>query len=119
MGNLLIILSDTPFQSERVEHVLNIAEAALEKEHQVSIFLFMDGVYNMMRTQNGDIFKMEPVSERLRALMEKGVEVKSCKLCKVLRGLDESVALDGVSVSGVSFLNEAITEADSVISIIG
>jgi len=118
MGNLLIILSDTPFQSERVDHVLKIAETALEKEHQVSVFLFMDGVYNMMRTQNGGVFKMEPVSERLRILMEKGAEVNSCKLCNVLRGLNESVALDGVPVSGVSFLNEAIAEADSVISIL-
>jgi len=119
MGKLLIVISDTPFQSERVDHALNIAEATLEKGHEVSIFLFMDGVYNMMSTQSGNAFKLVPVNARLRSLQEKGAKVNCCRLCKDLRGIDESVALDGISTSGISFLNEAITEADSVISILG
>jgi len=119
MGNLLIVLSDTPFQSERVDHALNIAEVALDKGHEVSIFLLMDGVYNMIKTQNGDAFKLIPVNERLRDLLEKGAKVDCCKLCKKLRGLVESVILNGIPASGISFLNEAIMEADSIISIIG
>lgn len=51
MAKLLIILCDTPFQSERVEHSLNIAEVALSKGHEVSFYLFMDGVYNLMTSQ--------------------------------------------------------------------
>lgn len=119
MGNLLIVLSDTPFQSERVDHVLNIAEVALDKGHDVSIFLFMDGVYNMMKTQNGNAFKLVPVNKRLRGILEKGAKVNCCRLCKELRGLVESVTLNGIPASGLSFLNEAITEADSIISILG
>lgn len=119
MGNLLMVISDTPFQSERVDHALNIAETALDKGHEVSIFLFMDGVYNMVITQRGDAFKLMPINVRLRGLLEKGAKVNCCRLCKDLRGIDESVALDGISATGISFLNEAITEADSVISILG
>lgn len=119
MGNLLIVLSDTPFQSERVDHALNIAEVALDKGHEVSIFLFMDGVYNMISTQKGDAFNLVPVNARLRNLMENGAKVNCCRLCKELRGLVESVTLNGIPASGISFLNEAITEADSIISILG
>ena len=119
MGNLLIVLSDTPFQSERVDHALNIAEVAIDKGHEVSIFLLMDGVYNMMKTQNGNAFKLVPVNERLRGLLEKGAKVNCCRLCKELRGLVESVTLNGIPASGISFLNEAIMDADSIISIIG
>ena len=119
MGNLLIILSDTPFQSERVDHALNIADVTLDKGHEVSIFLLMDGVYNMMKTQNGIPFKLIPINEKLRGLLEKGAKIDCCRLCKKLRGLIESVTLNGIPASGISFLNEAIMEADSIISIIG
>lgn len=118
MGNLLIALSDTPFQSERVDHALNLAEVALDKGHGVSIFLLMDGVYNLIKTQNGDPFKLIPINERLRDLLKKGAKIEACKLCKELRGLIESVILNDIPASGISFLNEAIMEADSIISIL-
>ncbi|RLI33385.1 sulfur reduction protein DsrE, partial [Candidatus Bathyarchaeota archaeon] len=46
MKKLLIILCETPFHSDKVDQTINIAEAAISKKHEVSVFLFMDGVYN-------------------------------------------------------------------------
>ena len=116
MGKLLMVLSLTPFQSERVDHALNIASVSLDNGNEVTIFLFMDGVYNMTKTQKGEVFKVKPTSQRLVELMGKGAEVTCCRLCKELRGLEDLMIPEGIEIKGVSYLNDAITEADSVIS---
>jgi tRNA 2-thiouridine synthesizing protein D len=119
MGKLLFVLCETPFQSERVDHALNIADAAIKIGHDVSIFLFMDGVYNMTRTQNGTPFKVKAVSQRLKELIGKGVEVNCCRLCKEIRGVEDSLTTEGIETTGVAELNDAIAEADAVISFTG
>ena len=43
MGILGIMLTDGPWQTERWETVTKIAEAALDKGHEVKMFLFLDG----------------------------------------------------------------------------
>jgi len=119
LGKLLIILSDPPFQSERVEHALRIANTALDKGHRVSFYLLMDGVYNIITSQKGEAFRVMPISERLKELMVKGTRVTCCKLCMELRGLEESMIPEGVIVGGISDLNDEISEADSVLSFMG
>ena len=59
-GKLLLFLSDSPFQHESVDNAIEISEAALEKGHEVNIFLMMDGVYNPVNSQNGEPFQMTP-----------------------------------------------------------
>ena len=119
MGKILFIICDTPFQSDRVDKAIKMADAALSKEHQVSIFLFMDGVYNMLTTQNGEHFKIQPIFKRLKNLMKKGATVSCCKLCKELRGIEENLILEGVNPTGVSWLNEEIEDTNVVISFTG
>ena len=119
MGKLLIILCDTPFQSERVEHALKIAETALDKGHEVSFFLFMDGVYNMLTTQKGEHFRVTPVSERLKGLMAEGAKVTCCRLCAELRGVESSLRPGEITPTGVSEIDEELIEADAVLSFTG
>lgn len=119
MGNLLILLSDTPFNSDKVEKALRIAEAAIKKTHEVSIFLFMDGVYNILNTQDGTPFNLMPIYKRIQELMKNGAKIYSCKLCKTLRGIEDNIIPDGIVVGGIAELNDLIGEADSIISFIG
>ena len=111
MGKLLIILCDPPFQYERVEHALRTADTALDKGHRVSFYLLIDDVYNIITSQKGDVFRVIPISERLKELMLKGTRVTCCKLCMELRGLEESMMPEGVIVGGISDLNDEISEA--------
>lgn len=119
LGKLFIILCDTPFQSERVEQVLKLAETAIEKGHEVSFFLFMDGVYNMLTTQKGEHFQVTPVSKRLKDLISRGAKITCCKLCMELRGLEKSMIPEGIMPTGVSEINDEISEADAVLSFTG
>jgi tRNA 2-thiouridine synthesizing protein D len=119
MGKLLLILCETPFQSENVDHAIQIAEKALEKGHEVSIFLFMDGVYNMIKTQNGNHFNLQTVSSQLQRLLARGAEITCCRLCKELRGLNEEMTPEGIRTIGIGELNDEISDADVVLSFTG
>jgi sulfur relay (sulfurtransferase) complex TusBCD TusD component (DsrE family) len=119
LGRILLILGDTPFQSERVAHVINLSTAALRMGHQVSIFLFMDGVYNMLPTQRGDIFQVNSITDELAGLSKMGARIMCCKLCSEIRGLGGSIKPDFVEVTGVGELNDEYTDSDAVLSFIG
>jgi sulfur relay (sulfurtransferase) complex TusBCD TusD component (DsrE family) len=119
MKKLLIILCETPFHSDKVDQTIKIAEAAISKKHEVSVFLFMDGVYNMTSTQDGAPFKIQSVSQRLQDLINKGAAVYCCKLCTILRGITEDIAPSNIQATGVAELNDLIAEADAVISFMG
>ena len=119
MGKLLLILGDTPFQSERVTHVIELSKAALKMGHRVSIFLFMDGVYNMLQTQRGEVFRVNSVNEELAALADLGARIMCCKLCSDIRGLGGSIKPDFVEDTGIGELNEEYNDSDAVLSFIG
>ena len=116
MGKLQIIISLSPFQNELVDHSIKIANAALDKGHIVSMFLYMDGVYNMTLSQNGDPFKMESISQRIRKLIQRGITIKSCKLCKMLRGVQTENMPPEIEATGTADLNDEFTDADAVLT---
>lgn len=116
---LAIILAETPFHSDKVYQSIKIAEAALCKKYSVSIFLFMDGVYNLILTQDGKPFKIESVSSRLHKLMDNGAEIYCCRLCKTLRGITDDMISPRIQVTGISELNDLISYSDAVISFTG
>jgi sulfur relay (sulfurtransferase) complex TusBCD TusD component (DsrE family) len=119
MGKILLILGDTPFQSERVTHAIGLAKAALNAGHKVSVFLFMDGVYNMLQTQRGEAFKVTSVSNELSTLARMGARIMCCKLCSELRGLDGSMKPGFVEDTGVGELNDEYVDSDAIISFMG
>ena len=119
LGKILLIICDPPFQSDRVDKAYKIADAALEKGHQVSIFLFMDGVYNMLTTQNGEHFRMETSADRLNRLMDKGAVISCCNLCKDLRGIEDHMMVDVITPQGVSWMNDEMEDTNVVISFSG
>ena len=116
MRNLHIILCLSPFHNELVEHALKIAEVAFDKGHKVSMFPYMDGVYNMMLSQDGSPFKMEEISKRLQKLLDKGVIIKSCKLCKTLRGIPDNNKPPNIESKGTSELDDEFMTSDVVLA---
>ncbi|MGD2201302.1 MAG: DsrE family protein [Candidatus Bathyarchaeota archaeon] len=117
-GNLLILLCDTPFQHESVDHVIEIADAALEKGHKVNIYLMMDGVYTPVKSQNGGPFNVTSVSDRLRGLMERGSKISNCRVCMEIRGVTTDSLPEDVDVGGIFDLSQMIEEADVVLSMV-
>ena len=108
MGKLLLLLGKTPFHYELSEHCFQIARAAVEEGHKVSLFLFIDGVYNLLKTQNGDIFKVKTAYEEMNELIDLGVKVSCCKLCTELRGIKNFLKSPEINATGLGQLNDEL-----------
>lgn len=116
MGNLLIILGEPPFHSDKTEQAFKIAETAVSLGHNLSFFLIMDGVYNVINSQNGEPLKVTPNSKRLKNLFEKGARILCCRLHTMIRGITPSLIPEGIETSGIPELNDLITSSDAVLS---
>lgn len=119
LSSLLILLFDPPFQRDSAEHTYEIAQAALRKGHKVNIFLMMDGVYNPVKSQNGETFHMHSISEKLGELLGKGVRIVACRVCAELRGIKQEMLPEGLDVGGIYDLADMVAESDVVISFVG
>jgi sulfur relay (sulfurtransferase) complex TusBCD TusD component (DsrE family) len=111
-----ILLCDSPFQHESVDHTMEIARAFLRKGHGVNIYLMMDGVYAPNPNQNGAPFKTSSISERLVELIEEGASVSTCRVCGEIRGVGEGEMPGAVDVGGIFDLSEMIAESDVLLS---
>ena len=119
MGRMLILLCESPFQHESVENAIIIAETALRKGHEVDISLMMDGVYNPVTSQSGVPFNMDSVSDRFMHLVELGANIKGCRVCMELRGVNQEMIPEGVEIGGIFDFSESVVESDIMLSFIG
>ena len=119
MGRMLILLCETPFQNESVDHALNLSKSALGKGHDVDIYLMMDGIYGPVTSQSGEPFHMESVSDRFKELVELGATISGCRVCMELRGVDQGMLPERVDIGGIFDLGEMVAEADVILSMTG
>ncbi len=118
-GTLLILLFESPYQHDSVEHAYEIARAALRKGHKVNIFLMMDGVYNPLTSQNAESLRTRAVSDKLSELISMGARITMCRVCAEVRGVVDEMLLEGVDVGGIYDLADMVAESDVTISFIG
>jgi sulfur relay (sulfurtransferase) complex TusBCD TusD component (DsrE family) len=119
MGRMLILLCESPFQNESVDHAIVISRSALVKGHDVDIYLMMDGVYGPVTSQSGEPFHMDSTSDRFKELVELGATISGCRVCMELRGVTEEMLPEGVDIGGIFDLGEMLAEADVVLSMTG
>jgi sulfur relay (sulfurtransferase) complex TusBCD TusD component (DsrE family) len=94
-----------------------VADAALEKSHKVTFFLFLDGVYNALGTQVFPAIEKLPM-DFFKALVARGAEIYACEVCSYNRGLDEGKDYyKGVKIVSVAFVSELASNCDKVINL--
>jgi len=102
-------------QSQNTDTVFELAKAAVEIGHEVTIFCDIDAVYNLMAKQ---ILPEQstPVS-KLAQLIKQGAQVLACRESARIRGLDiRNELLQGVVESSLGRLAELMEEADRVLA---
>jgi len=117
MAKLGFLLSSGPYRRQNLETVASLADAALRKGHEVSIFIDLDGVYTPVRSQ---YFLDMPVLPRelFENLVRKGAQVMVCGVCLVARGLESSRDLiDGVRVGNVPDFSDMLGKVDRLIAL--
>lgn len=116
--NVLFILNDAPYGTEKTYNALRLA-IALQKEQAetigVRIFLMADAVINALPNQ------ITPqgyynVERMLKSIISKGAQVKACGTCSDARGMKELALVEGVEISTMAQLSQWVIEADKVLT---
>jgi len=115
--NVLIIINDAPYGSEKAYNALRLALTLL-KEHpavQLQVFLMADAVLGALPgqiTPNG-YYNLERM---LKGIIQKGALVKACGTCADARGIRELNLVSGVELSTMSQLAQWVVDADKVLT---
>jgi uncharacterized protein involved in oxidation of intracellular sulfur len=115
--NILIVINDAPYGSEKAYNALRIA-LSLQKEHDdvdVHIFLLADGVGCALpgqKTPNG----YYNIERMLKAVIKKNGKVKACGGCSEARGIAGLEFIEGVELSNMKEFSQWIVEATNVLT---
>ena len=113
---ILFILNDPPYGTERVYNGLRLAQALLKTDPQagVTVFLMADAVAAAkagQKTPDG-FYNLERMLKRVIAAHG---NVLLCGTCMDARGLDEAALMPGARRSTMDELAAATLEADKVL----
>ncbi|MFH1242261.1 MAG: DsrE family protein [Pseudomonadota bacterium] len=117
MARIALLLTESPWQTENYEIFARLAEAALDKGHEVEAFWYIDAVYNAIKHQKFPADVPLPI-ERMKRLLDKGARIIACGICVNARGLEGGKEfIKGVRVGGLPDLADMISEADAFITL--
>ena len=114
--NILFILNEAPYGSERTYNALRLA-MAIQKEHpatDVRVFLRADAVTAAIPVQATPQGYYN-IERMLKFVIAKGGQVKLCGTCCDARGLKSLSLLKGVDASTMSELAQWTIEADKAL----
>lgn len=113
MNNVLIILNDPPYGTERSYNGLRLAQAISNEDAHVTVFLLADAVAcakNGQKVPQG-FYSIELM---LKSILRKG-EVLACGTCMDARGLADDDIVEGAERSTMKALSEHTIHADKVL----
>jgi tRNA 2-thiouridine synthesizing protein D len=112
-----IILTQGAYQTQRWETAYNIASAALRSSDKVTMFLFMDGIYNVLATERFPAMERLP-KDYFNSLLDGGAKIYACEVCTYNRGLEEGKDyLSRVEIIGAAFASEMVSKCDRIITL--
>lgn len=112
---LTIVLSGTPYGSDRAAAALGIAEAALDVGHTVNLFASSDGTYSALSGQSAA--GLADIEDRLGSLIDRGLNVELCGSCLHFRGISKDRIVEGASPSTLRGLGNLVRDANVVLSL--
>lgn len=117
MAKLGLLLTLGPYQFENWHTACNIANAALDKGHEVQMFLYLDGVYNPIKFQTFPDTPSVP-KDCFEELVKKGAKIVACGICVNARGLEKGKDyIEGVVVGGLPDFAEMVSDVDSLVTL--
>ena len=113
--NILILINDAPYGTEKAYNAFRIA-MAVQKDHptvQVNVFLMADaagcGVQNQTTPQG-----YYNIERMIKSVASKGGKIKVCGACADARGIRNLQLVEGVEMSKMAELAQWTVEADKV-----
>ena len=117
MAKIGLLLTLGPFQFENWDTAASIAEVALDKGHEVQMFLYLDGVYNPVKHQTFPDLPTMP-KDRFAGIAAKGAKIIACGICVNARGLEKGKEfIEGVKVGGLPDFAEIVGDVDRLVTL--
>lgn len=113
--NVLLIINESPYGSERAWNALRLATALQQEvpDTRIRIFLLSDGVYAALPEHHRPEGSYN-IGQMLANLIANGAEVLACITCTDQRGLWASKLIEGVQPGSMVELAYWTAEADKV-----
>lgn len=114
---VLLVINDAPYGSEKAYNALRLGMAMQTRSHEVElrVFLLADAVNCALPNQSTPQGYYN-VEQMLKAVINKGGQVKACGTCAKARGLERLALVEGVEISTMDQLKEWVLEADKVLT---
>lgn len=117
MNKLGLFLKSAPFTSARGNTLLSIAKAAIDKGIQVTVFLDLDGVLQVLNTQKS-LEILEVPNVKFSDLVEKGAIVYVCNTCLNERGLfDPELFNQGIRIGTTEEIAGILGDVDKLVTL--
>ena len=115
MAKLLIILFSPPAHSRNIDTVYELSKAAVEVNHEVTVFCDIDATLSLLANQIS-ASKATPAS-KMAELIEKGVHVLACRESARRLGVDtRNDFIEGVGESSLGRLAEIMEQHDRIVA---
>jgi uncharacterized protein involved in oxidation of intracellular sulfur len=114
---VLLVINDAPYGSEEAYNALRLAMAmqAGDSNVEVRIFLMADAVTSALPNQTTPQGYYN-IERMLKAVINKGGQVKACGTCSEARGIEGLSLIEGVEISTMNQLKDWVIESDRVLS---
>jgi len=107
MKEILFILNEPPYGSEKIYNALRLALAIVRKQDSetIHIFLFGDSVLAAKRSQKvaQGYYNLETM---LKGLATRGVKISACGTCMDARGMKDEELVDGIDRGSMDQLSD-------------
>jgi len=111
---LVFVVRAGPYAFQHMQTVVDLSRAALDKGHEVGLFLAEDSVVAMNAgCKTGGELNM---TEALVQLIERGAEVQGCGACCQFRGQKRADLAEGARMAGIASLARMLDQADRVVT---
>ncbi|WP_041083074.1 DsrE/DsrF/TusD sulfur relay family protein [Thermotoga profunda] len=106
-----------PYTYEDLDTAIKMAQAAVEKGHEVDLFLFADSV--LCINKNVKPIRIDRnIPQKLKELIETGkVKVDICGICMDYRGITTDMIIEGAKPSGLPELAQLLYSSDRFINL--
>jgi uncharacterized protein involved in oxidation of intracellular sulfur len=118
LQNILVIINDAPYGTEKAYNALRLAMNIIKYHResvQVNVFLLADGVYCGLPSQvtPDGYYNIERM---LKYVLKRGGAVKACGVCAEARGIDRLQLQSGIQLSNMEEFARWTVESDKVVS---
>ncbi len=111
--NVLIVVNDAPYGTEKAYNALRLAISLQSRDNTVKIFLMADGVFcGMVRQETPPGYYN--INEMMSRVLSKGGRIAACASCMKSRGLVIDALLKGVEQGSMALLSEWTEGCDCV-----